>query len=589
MGDVKKICDLQDIAATISCLGIRMPQIVAIGSQSSGKSSVLDQIVRREILPRGTNLVTRCPVVLHLRRCFKEAESVVFDHLPGSVHDFALVGPLIAERMLEICGNNKGISDTPITAFVNLKDTLEMTLVDLPGLIKVPIGDQPEDIEVQVERMALEYAMRESSIILALVNANADIATNEALKIARKADPGLKRTLGVVTKIDLMDKGTDCMEVLCNRYPRLSLGYVGVINRGQHDIVKGISVSESILKETRYFKESPVYKRLYPNIGSNYLVKRLNEVFYRMVADTVPGIKMAVRNQLCDKTKRLHEIGASAAVEDERTLLLSYHQTVVGIFKHVSLPDQVFARRCSSFLSEAKDVLEKECFSAEFEGLHSRLKRSSYLFISEAVFHDLVRENIRKMTDVYLQKANTVARLLADEICAISSTRFERLARRLNGVVCECIEVQRSKLVDSINTYSAIQSSYVNVDHPDFDKTKALGLILRRAPRAESGLLGMFNGPREVSFDDRAFEAKLITELVTSYLAIVGKEMKNYVVKAIHYHLCEYIDGKLLRIITGLQLEDSVLVECPEVTSERDSLARDIGRLESALATLNSF
>ncbi|ADM10976.1 dynamin [Encephalitozoon intestinalis ATCC 50506] len=587
MADIKKIHRLQDISSAMSCLGIDMPQIVAIGSQSSGKSSVLEQIIKREVLPRGTNLVTRCPIVLHLRRCEDGAEGVVFDHLAGSV-DFGTAGSIIIKRMEEICGINKGISSRPITAFVNLKDTLEMTVVDLPGLIKVPIGEQPEDIEIQVEDMVLGYAMKDSSIILALVNANADIATNEALKIAKKADPQLKRTLGVVTKIDLMDAGTDCMNILSNRNPKLALGYIGVINRGQQDIAKGVSINEAIHKESKYFKENPLYGKIYPNIGSEYLIKRLNEIFYEKAMESVPGIKTAVKNQLNDKAKRLHEIESGNSVKREQSLVLDYHQAILEIFRHVRPNVGVFSKSSSGFLNELKKAFEEDEFLAIFEDLPSRLSRSSYIFISEAVFYDVVRENIKKMATEYLEKVDNIVKLLIKEIWSISSPSFAVLSKKLNGVVSECIEEQRCKLADSIHLYSSIQSSYINVNHPDFDRPRALSLILRKIPRSESGLLGMFNS-KEVSFEDKAFEVRLIKELAGSYLRIVNKEMRNYVLKAIHYYLCEYMDSRLPSVLTELEIEETEMAECPEIVGERNSLAKDIEILKNALSSLSGF
>ncbi|KAG5858956.1 dynamin-like protein [Encephalitozoon hellem] len=589
MPDVKKIHALQDIASTVSCLGINMPQIVAVGSQSSGKSSVLEQIIRREILPRGTNLVTRCPVVLHLRRCKDKPECVVFDHLANPVYDFAEARSIITQRMVEICGDNKGISNSPITAFVNLKDTLEMTVVDLPGLIKVPIGEQPEDIEIQVESMALSYAARESSIILALINANADIATNEALKIARKVDPQLKRTLGVITKIDLMDGGTDCLNILQNTNPRLALGYIGVINRGQQDIAKGVSVHEAVLRESVYFRESPFYSRLYPSIGSDYLVRRLNEVFCKMAVESIPGIKAAIRNQLNDKAKRLHELGLGSTTKGERSLVLDYHQVVLGIFRNIKPGSGVFSKDSTSFLGTLRETFEKDRPLPSFEDLTHRLRKSSYIFISEDVFYDVVRENIRKMAEAYLEKARAAVKLLTEEVWGISSTRFEALSKKLNSVTCECIEEQRDKLLDSIHLYSSIQSSYINVNHPDFDKSRALALILRKMPRADPGILGAIFNTKEMPFEDKALEAQVIKELAESYLGIVNKEMKNYVFKAIHYYLCEYIDSKLLGILTELEIEDSALSECPEIVHERNILFKDVEALKSALSAIGNL
>lgn len=66
---------------------------------------------------------------------------------------------------------------------------LNLTLIDLPGLTKVPVGDQPPDIEHQIREMLLTYISRETCLILAVTPANSDLATSDALKLAREVRP----------------------------------------------------------------------------------------------------------------------------------------------------------------------------------------------------------------------------------------------------------------------------------------------------------------------------------------------------------------------------------------------------------------
>lgn len=577
---MERILQLQEIGTAMASLRIRMPQIVVVGSQSSGKSSVLEQLVRREILPRGANLVTRCPIVMHLRRCSSE-EHIVFDHLSEPVHDFAAAADIISRRMAETCGTNKGISSMPISLFVNLRDTLEMTLVDLPGLIKVPIGDQPEDIEMQVERMVLDYAACELTVILALVNANADIATNEALKIARKADPQLRRTLGVVTKIDLMDSGTDCMDILGNKHPQLALGYVGVINRGQQDVAGGLSIADSVHREETYFQTSAVYSRLCPRIGSGFLVQRLNEVFCEVVAESLPGLRATVRAQLCDKAQRLQEISPEEALGLQSAALM-YHQAVQGIFRHARPGCGLFLRRVSSFLGDIKDLFRSEPV-LRFDDILPQLKSSSYLFISEPVFEDVVRDNIEWMKEFYLERADAAVSLLLDEVSSISSPRFAALARRLNAAVCEGIETQRISLDEEIRRYAAIQAAHIDVDRMDFDKARALGVILQGP--AKTRLCSLFG---RASVEDKRLECDLIRELAASYLAIVGREMRSHVAGAIHYYLRGYIDKHALDAVSGIDA-GNMLDEAPETAREREELQREAELLKRMLSVLNGL
>ena len=103
----------------------------------------------------------------------------------------------------------QGISKKPISLKVYSPHVLNLTLVDLPGLTKVPIGDQPSDIEDQVREMILDYIRPSNTIILAVTPANQDLANSDALKLARHVDKEGDRTIGVITKLDLMDPGTD--------------------------------------------------------------------------------------------------------------------------------------------------------------------------------------------------------------------------------------------------------------------------------------------------------------------------------------------------------------------------------------------
>ncbi len=87
--------------------------------------------------------------------------------------------------------------------------------------------------------------------------ANQDLANSDALKLASKVDPDGFRTLGVITKLDLMDEGTDARDIFEGRIVPLKKGYIGVVNRSQKDIDDGKSIVQSLEKEREYFRNSP--------------------------------------------------------------------------------------------------------------------------------------------------------------------------------------------------------------------------------------------------------------------------------------------------------------------------------------------
>lgn len=155
-----------------------------------------------------------------------------------------------------------------------------MTLIDLPGLTKVPIGDQPVDIETQIKTMIFQFIKRENCLILAVTPANTDLANSDALKLAKEVDPqgtqslmililisvllaldlDIKfvymqgvRTIGVITKLDLMDDGTDARDILENKLLPLRRGYIGVVNRSQKDIEGRKDIKNALAAERKFF------------------------------------------------------------------------------------------------------------------------------------------------------------------------------------------------------------------------------------------------------------------------------------------------------------------------------------------------
>lgn len=173
-------------------------------------------------------ITNRCALYLSFERRRCDALGVdewgEFLHKPGV--RFGVFSDIRAEIEREtdrMTGTNKGVSDVPINLKVYSPNVVNLTLVDLPGITRVPIGDQPPDIELQIRSMIMRYITPPNAIILAVTAGNSDITNSDALRLARDVDPEGVRTLGVITKIDIMDKGTDAMDVLCGTYVALSL------------------------------------------------------------------------------------------------------------------------------------------------------------------------------------------------------------------------------------------------------------------------------------------------------------------------------------------------------------------------------
>ncbi|KAK9094477.1 hypothetical protein Scep_025946 [Stephania cephalantha] len=294
-----------------------LPSVAVVGGQSSGKSSVLESIVGRDFLPRGSGIVTRRPLVLQLHKTDDgQPEYAEFLHLSKRrFTDFAMVRKEIQDETDRMTGRTKQISPVPIHLSIYSPNVVNLTLIDLPGLTKVAVEGQPESIVQDIENMVRSYVEKPNSIILAISPANQDIATSDAIKLAREVDPSGERTFGVLTKLDLMDKGTNALDVLEGRSYRLQHPWVGIVNRSQADINKNVDMIAARRKEREYFASSPDYGHLANKMGSEYLAKLLSKHLESVIRAKIPSITSLINKTIDELESEMDHLGRPIALD----------------------------------------------------------------------------------------------------------------------------------------------------------------------------------------------------------------------------------------------------------------------------------
>ncbi|XP_031092122.1 dynamin-related protein 1E-like [Ipomoea triloba] len=302
---------------SFSSLWDALPSVAVVGGQSSGKSSVLESVVGRDFLPRGSGIVTRRPLVLQLHKTNDgQEEYAEFAHLPRRrFSDFSLVRKEIQDETDRLTGKTKQISPVPIHLSIYSPNVVNLTLIDLPGLTKVAVEGQPESIVQDIENMVRTYVEKPNCIILAISPANQDIATSDAIKLAREVDPSGDRTFGVLTKLDLMDKGTNALDVLEGRAYRLQHPWVGIVNRSQADINKNVDMIVARRKEREYFATSPEYGHLSSKMGSEYLAKLLSKHLESVIRARIPSITSLINKSIDELQSELDHLGRPIGVD----------------------------------------------------------------------------------------------------------------------------------------------------------------------------------------------------------------------------------------------------------------------------------
>eukprot|EP01129_Flabellula_baltica_P011241 TRINITY_DN4876_c0_g1_i1.p1 TRINITY_DN4876_c0_g1~~TRINITY_DN4876_c0_g1_i1.p1 ORF type:complete len:717 (+),score=179.00 TRINITY_DN4876_c0_g1_i1:14-2164(+) len=511
---------LQDVFNAVGVGGIDLPQIVVVGGQSTGKSSVLENIVGRDFLPRGSGIVTRRPLILQLNRIplsdSGDEEWGVFSHNPSQIFtDFQKIKEEIERETDRLTGSNKGISSQAISLKIYSPYVLDLTLVDLPGMTRVPVGDQPTDIEQRIRKMILKFITNESAIILAVSAGNQDLANSDALQLARQVDPEGKRTLGVITKCDILDRGTSAMEIFEGKIIPLKLGYIGVINRSQHDIVSGKSIRDAVEDEKQYFENHPVYAPIAYRLGTKYLAKTLNNLLLNHIHDTLPALRRNISELLHEAEMEMKSYGNEPYHEDKGALLLSiithfaesYNSIIEGKAEmdKMGFGELYGGARINYIFSEnfgncinMIDALDGLTTDDIRTAIRNATGPRNALFIPENAFELLVKRQIERLEEPSLECVDQVFDELLRIVNQIESpelVRFISLRDKIIDTMTELLFEYRKPTKRMVSYLIRIELAYINTAHPDFVGTSGAinditdSLVEKRVQERESQVI----------------------------------------------------------------------------------------------------
>ncbi|KAM9746273.1 dynamin-2 isoform 3-T3 [Menidia menidia] len=478
---------LQDAFSSIGqACNLDLPQIAVVGGQSAGKSSVLENFVGRDFLPRGSGIVTRRPLILQLVN--NKAEYAEFLHCKGKKFvDFDEVRAEIEAETDRITGSNKGISPIPINLRVYSPHVLNLTLIDLPGMTKVAVGDQPQDIEFQIREMLMQFITKESCLILAVTPANTDLANSDALKISKEVDPQGVRTIGVITKLDLMDEGTDAKDILENKLLPLRRGYIGVVNRSQKDIDGKKDIRAALAAERKFFLSHPAYRHMAERMGTPHLQKTLNQQLTNHIRDTLPGLRSKLQSQLLSlekeveeyknfrpddptrKTKALLQMVQQFGVDFEKCIEGSGDQVDTNELSGGAKINRIFHER---FPFELVKIVfdEKELRREISHAIKNVHGVRTGLFTPDLAFEAIVKKQIVKLKTPCLKCIDLVIQELINTFrqCTSKLNSYPRLREETERIVTTHVREREGKTKDQVLLLIDIELSYINTNHEDF-------------------------------------------------------------------------------------------------------------------------
>ncbi|CAI2387254.1 unnamed protein product [Moneuplotes crassus] len=584
---------------------INLPRIAVLGQQSSGKSSVLESIVGIDFLPRGSGVVTRRPAELRLVHEADENSKpwAEFTELKGQkFYDFEEVRSTIDVLTDKIAGKKKGIVDKPIVITIHSHTCPDLTLIDLPGITRIPLqgSDQGKDIEKITKKMALRYVKDPRTIILAVIPANADMTTSDALQMARDLDPKGIRTIGVITKIDIMDKGTNAKRMITGQEVPLRLGYVGVKNRSQQNINDKMRVEKALNAEKLYFSSHKIYSTLPSEcLGTASLTKKLTKVLFTHIKNYLPQIVKEINVKRKEVEDRLRELGPPLPEEGSEKMQLlwnmvtefctNFKNTIGG--RYISQQDKTTkgvsggARIKHYYYKLYKEYIGG--YSATDSYSDVDIERAIKIhegysmpgFPSVDVFIYLLQPQLSQLREPAmecLQDVYIYLESLADELAQKVFSRFPGLIGEILEVVSRCLQDERDKTKEILECLIDSEEGYLFTNDYEY--------LMNRTDIVPG------NKDEKKHLSSTTVFVMELRQRIDSYFNLVIRNVRDRVPKTIGHFLVKKCQDKiqfhLYSEINKNSTLNSILGEHPAITEERNDMTKSLEIMKRATKVL---
>src|SRR3989338_1612951 len=567
----------------LSQVQIKIPRLVVVGTQSSGKSSLLNRIIGADLLPTGNQIVTRTPLSLELSP--GSTNQIEFGHyqeghwLVDHTQEFKFPNPSEADRAM-ICerirtetiqraGSEMGVSDHPIWIRITAPSLPNLTLVDLPGLTMVACTDrgQPKNIKEQIRQMVRGYLTPTETIILAVMAARTDLETDLALDLVKEVDSEGQRTVGIITKLDLMGERAHVGHYLENEISRdlqLKHGYYGVVNSPDESQFLD---SHGIYRQARYRER----------VGIANLSRSLTQILITQIRTYLPQILQQLREKLIQTREQLPQLGTGIpeTPEGRSALIHQVYSNFVRRFISVlndrghSIP---VARRIKDILIKYRtDLAQKDPFSVQnfpdehlstlidnCEGNHMSFPVPPIEVLEQCLRDPKIRPLYQTM-DLSLHCVEQISQELINLTQQLCDSRFQNLNKLFQNHITTRLIVDQIQITHlKLRELYGIEQSYIWTDDLSFLET------MKRPQKSRSHL-------------------EQIRELVKVYYGSVVNNFQHNVPKMVVHFLIDGLMEKLqssLYDLTVRQDTKTMLEESPDLAKRRERLGELQGNLE---------
>ncbi|XP_023684691.1 interferon-induced GTP-binding protein Mx3-like [Paramormyrops kingsleyae] len=606
----EKVRPCIDLIDSLRSLGVEqdlaLPAIAVIGDQSSGKSSVLEAL-SGVALPRGSGIVTRCPLELKMKKI--KAEDNWYGKIKYKSEEKEIKDPSEVERFIrkaqdEIAGVGVGISQELISLEISSPDVPDLTLIDLPGIARVAVKGQPENIGEQIKCLIKKFIAKQETINLVVVPCNVDIATTEALKMAQEVDPHGERTLGILTKPDLVDKGTEetIVQIILNEVIHLAKGYMVVKCRGQKDITDRVSLTEALDKEKFFFEGHShfgvLYKEGYASIP--HLAEKLTLELVQHIEKSLPRLEDQIQRKIADLEKELERYGRGSPTDaaDRRMFLIDKVTEFTQATLNLATGEELKHGNKASLLSVLRVQFEKwkkvldesglkfnqkiESESSEYEKKYRGRELPG--FVNYKTFEMIMKEQISQLEEPAVKKLKEISDIVRRAFIQLSQESligYPNLQKTAKTKI-EVIKQSKDTAAESI-----LRTQF-KMEMVVYTQDSTYGHSLKKM----KGEDGVGFGFKSQTFSERTTLQEMAMH-IKSYYQVASQRLADQIPLVVRYEILQEAARQLQReMIELLQNKDNVddlLKEDYDIGTKRKNLIFRLSRLKEAQRHLLFF
>nr|Q000A9.1 RecName: Full=Interferon-induced GTP-binding protein Mx; AltName: Full=Interferon-inducible Mx protein [Larimichthys crocea]ABJ56003.1 Mx protein [Larimichthys crocea] len=620
----EKVRPCIDLIDSLRSLGVEkdlaLPAIAVIGDQSSGKSSVLEAL-SGVALPRGSGIVTRCPLELKMKRK-KEGEEwygkISYQDYEEEIEVPADVEKKIREAQDKMAGNGVEIADDLISLEIASPDVPDLTLIALPGIARVAVKKQPENIGDQIKRLIQKFIKKQETINLVVVPCNMDIATTEALKMAQEVDPDGERTLVILTKPDLVKKGTEetVIDIVHNEVIHLKKGYMIVKCRGQKEITEKVSLPEAIEREKAFFKDHAYFHTLYNDGHATVpkLAEKLTLGLVHHIERSLPRLEEQIEEKLEQTRAELERYGNGPPTDPAEKLVFltdkvtAFTQDAIRLTTGEELKCgdglNVFSTLRTEFmkwnahLNHLGEIFGKriEREVAQYEEKYRGRELPS--FINYKTFEVIAKEQIKQLEELAVKRLKNIGDAVMKVFIQLAKSSFtgfpnllEKAMTKINYIKNRNESTAESMLRTQFKMELLVYSQ---------DRTYSSSLSDRKREEqqrevdSDQGSVISDNEERSIvySTDNHATLQELMVHL-KSYYKIASQRLADQIPMVIRYQMLQQsaiqLQREMMQVLQDKEKSEVLLKEDFDIGSKRAAFQCRLERLMKARRFLTEF